>query len=1163
MKRLISEVLGEGRNSENRRVLTSSLLLSLGCALLIISFPLISRAQMNTGSITGYVTDPSGAAVPMARVTVTAERTGVATNGVADSAGLYDITHLLPGLYTVGVEARGFKRFIQEKVTLQVDAVVRVDAKLEVGATSQEITVTAAPPILQSEKTDVSESLNERTVEALPTMNNNLTKLFDIVPGAVQSMIQIGTGETPSGATSATVNGMWFGANDYNIDGITDVACCFSNQIVIVPNVDSVSEVKMSTSNYDPEFGNSAGLITQYVTKSGTNQLHGSVWWSNMNNATFAANPFTEKIAGTGPEGKGLGAAPYNQNQFAFSVGGPIKKDKMFFFGDYQGLRLAQDSSLTATVPVAAWRNGDFSALAATNPIFDPATGNADGTGRTQFVGNVIPQNRISKVSTNLLNLLPLPNIPSVASSADPYDVNYDGSAPNTQRNDQFDVRWDYNISDKDRIFIRNTYLYSDVYSGSLFGTVAGGPPAGLVAETVPTHDDQVALNYTHTFTPNLLAEFRGGLLRWHLQGYTPDANLETDNQVGILGINAGGNITGGLAGLTIGGPFGGFTEGPGNNSVALPRLDIINIWQGVNNWTWMHGAHQLRWGFDIRRNMEDLFTVNEHTAGYFDFDQAITASPSVANSGLGTAAFLLGDPDTYGKGVYNFIPHERQWKDGLYIQDMWRVSPKLTANYGLRWDYYGPDETDIKGGLSNFDPSTGDVLLANLGGISSTTNVDGYHKAWAPRVGLAYKLTNDTVIRAGFGRSYFATNYSSTFQQLSIVYPISGDQDILQPNIYQPALSFGSGITMPPNSPFSVPSSGRLQVPNGATVYYNPSYTPTEHVDQWNLTVEHLFGPNLKVSLGYVGTKGTDLAWDPDINAADVDPSDPTLGLDPREPYYQLYGLAQSIGSRNNGGNSNYNGLEFVVGKRFSSGYSITSAFTWSKSMDTEVAGFAYGDQGLDPYDREASYGVGVNQGRAAVWTLTHNWQLPYGQGLRWGSHATGLKKWVLGGWQFNGITTAADGFALSPTMASSTTLNAGWGQRPDRIPGVPLYPANKTSAEWYNPAAFEAPQFSGSSIQCCAWGNAARGSLQSPPLVELDLALWKEFRFHSPLNEDTHLQIRWEAYNATNYTPLGEPDTNIDDATAGRITGLLGSAYETNQTRMRDMMFEVRLQF
>ncbi len=1136
--------------------------LVLTCLALVFLYAVNIWAQATWGAISGYVTDPSGGAVPGANVTVTEARTGIVTKGVTDAAGLYNITHLNPGEYTVTVEASGFKRFIQEHVSLQVDATVRIDVKLELGAVTQEVSVTSAPPMLKSEKTDVSRNINQQTIEALPVQGHNLTKLFDIVPGAVENYLQIGEGETPSGATSVTVNGMWFGANDYVIDGITDTACCFSNQIVFVPNQDSVSEVKMSASDYDPEFGNSAGLIAQYVTKSGTNEIHGSVWWSNMNKATFAANPFTEKIPGTGPQGKGLGPAPFNQNQGAFSLGGPIKKNKMFIFGDYQLLRRLELDALTATVPVPAWRNGDFSDVAATNPIYDPATGNPDGSGRTQFACNgalnVICPDRVSKVATNLLNLLPMPNINQT--SADPYDVNYVGSGRTTFRTDQFDVRWDWNITDKDKIFVRNTYMYSHLLTPGLFGTVAGGPPTGgLAAEDVPTHDDQIALNYTHTFGGNLLSEFRGGLLRWHLQGYQPDANLNTNDQVGISGLNLGGKISGGLAGFTIGGPLGGFIEGPGPNNVALPRLDIINVWEGVNNWTWIKGGHQYRWGTDIRRNMEDLFTVNAHTTGYFDFNQLITASAEAPGSGIGTASFLLGLPDNFQRGVFQFIPHERQWRDAFYFQDTWRVTPKLTFNYGLRWDYFGPDETDLKAGLSNFDPATGNVNLANLGGISSTTNVDGYHKGWAPRVGLAYRLTNNTVIRSGFGRSYFATNYSSTFQQLSIVFPISGAQVVSQPNIFAPVFPLDQGF-VPPAAPFTAPASGQLKVPDGAGVYYAPRYTPTEHVDQWNFTLEHLIGKNLTVSLAYVGDKGTDLAWDPNINSANIGPGD----ILSRRPYYNLYGLSQGIGSRNNGGNSNYNALQFIVDKRFSNGYSVTSSFIWSKALDTEIAGFAWGDQGGNPYDRQGSYGIGTNQDRAAVWTLTHNWQLPYGQGLRWGSNATGIKKILLGGWQFNGVTIVEDGFALSPILANGATLNADWGQRPDRIPGVSLYPSSKTTNLWFNPAAFEAPQFPGQAVQCCRWGNAARGSLRGPGMLGTDWALWKEFHLRTPLNrENTLLQFRWENFNALNDAPLGEPDTVVDDVTAGRITSLQGTFLKANSTSMRRMQFTLRLQF
>jgi outer membrane receptor protein involved in Fe transport len=1115
------------------------------------------HAQATWGAISGYVTDQTGAAVAGAKIIVTNEKTGVQTVAVGDYAGLYNVTHLNPGQYNVAVEATGFKRFAQEHVILQVDSTVTVDPKLDLGAVSQQVTVSAAAAPLQTEKTDVAKTLSEQTIQALPTLGHNLSKLYDIVPGAVENILQIGEGETPSGATSVTVNGMWFGANEYLIDGITDMACCFSNQMVFVPNQESVAEMKVTTTDYDPEFGNTAGLVAQFVTKSGTNELHGAVFWSNLNKATFAADPFTEKIPGTGPNGVGTGPAPFNQNQGGFGLGGPIRKNKMFIFGGYQLLRRRQGATLTTTVPNDAWRNGDFSDLAATHPIYDPATGNPDGTGRSQIsclgVLNVICPDRFSTVAKNLLGLLPHANINQST------DVNYVGSGKVQFKTDQIDTRWDWNITDRDKLFVRNTYLHSYLLNPPLFGIVAGGPPVGgLASESVPTYNDGVALNYTRTFGANLLAEFRGGLLRWHLLGYQSDANLKTNDEVGIPGLNLGGRITGGLAGFVIGGPVGGFIEGPGPNNVALPRLDIINVWEGVNNWTWMRGHHQMRWGADIRRNMEDLFTINAHTEGYFGFGQQTTGTPDVPESGLSTASFLLGLPNSFQRGVFNFIPHERQWRNALYGQDSWRITPKLSVNYGLRWDYFGPETTDLKAGLANFDPGSGDLLLANLGGVSNSTNVNGYHKAFSPRLGLAYKLTENTVIRAGLGRSYFATNYASTFQTLAIVYPIAPTQSVPLTNIYQPVFPIDQGV--PPVPPFDAPSSGHLKAPPGVSFAYVPPYTRTEHVDAWNATVEHLFGHDLRVTLAYVGNKGTNLAWGPNINAAPVGPG----SLLSRRPYFQKYGLSQGIGSRCNCADSNYNAMQFIVDKRFSRGYSIVSAFTWSKALDHEIAGFAWADQSTNPYDRKGSYGVGTNQDRAVVWTLTHQWQLPYGPGLRWGSNITGIKKALLSGWQANGITIVEDGFALSPVLGSGSTLNADFGQRPDRIPGVSLYPANKNTDQWFNPAAFQAPQFPGQAVQCCRWGNAARGSIRGPGLFVADWAFWKEFGFKSPLNrEDTRLQIRWENYNFFNHALLGEPNMTVDSSTAGRITGLLGTFIKSNAVTMRRMEFTLRLQF
>src|SRR5438034_3992164 len=409
----------------------------------------LARGQMVSGAIRGYAYDPSGAPIVGATVTVKNVDTGITTTRNSDSTGLYLITNLNPGTYAVTVEAAGFRRFVQENVVLRVDSTMRIDAHLVLGELTQEVSVTEAPDMLKTEKTDVGQAIAEHEVQSLPTTGRNLSKLYNLTPGVVQNFFQIGAGENPSEFNGTLVNGQFFGNSEYEIDGVTDTAYGFSGFQIIVPNQDSVQEMKITTADYDPEFGSSAGMIAQYVTKSGTNDLHGSLFWFNRNSATFAAEPFTEKIPSTGPNGKGLGPAPFNENQGGFSLGAPIKKNKMFAFGDYQLMRRRLGATVTATVANDAFRSGDFSAFSATHPIFDPATGNPDGSGRRQFscngVLNVICADRISPVATNILNLLPQANINQAT------DVNYVGGGKEQFDNNQFNARYDWNISDRDR----------------------------------------------------------------------------------------------------------------------------------------------------------------------------------------------------------------------------------------------------------------------------------------------------------------------------------------------------------------------------------------------------------------------------------------------------------------------------------------------------------------------------------------------------------------------------------------------------------------------------------------------------------------------------------------------------------------------------------------
>ena len=362
---------------------------------------------------------------------------------------------------------------------------------------SQTVTVAAAAELLQTEKSDVSETFNQAQLANLPVINRNLTQLYADVPGASLIRFRWEPERTPQGSDRVYVNGTWSGAQEFILDGITDVSYGFSGIQLIDPPVDSVQEVKITTADYDPEFGNTAGMVAQYVTKSGTNDFHGSVFYYNRNSDTFAADPLTEKIAGTGPNGKGLGVAPFNWNQGGFSAGGPIKKNKLFLFGDYQLTRTLQAASIISTVPNNAFRSGDFSALSAANPFYDPTTGNADGTGRQQIscggVLNVICPSRISPVAANLLKLLPGPNIRQAT------DNNYVGNVKELFNQNEFDMRGDYNISDHDMFFARYSYFSTYLNSPPLFG-IAGGPTqGGLSPEVANSLSQEGALNYTHT----------------------------------------------------------------------------------------------------------------------------------------------------------------------------------------------------------------------------------------------------------------------------------------------------------------------------------------------------------------------------------------------------------------------------------------------------------------------------------------------------------------------------------------------------------------------------------------------------------------------------------------------------------------------------------------
>jgi hypothetical protein len=885
--------------------------------------------------------------------------------------------------------------------------------------------------------------------------------------------------------------------------------------------------MKLTTAAYDPEYGASAGMVAQYVTKSGSNRFHGSLFEFNRNKATFAADPFTEKLPNTGKDGKGFGVSPFNWNQFGGSAGGPIRRNQMFIFGDFQGTRARQGGQRTATVPNDAFRNGDFSSLSV--PIFDPLSGDANFAGRTQFPGNRIPANRISPVARNLLSILPSANLSQAT------DVNYVGGGTVQQDSNQWDIRYDYNIGDKDKVFTRYTYFGSHLDNPPVFGKVAGGLAVGsLSPQTGDYRSQQTAVNYTRTFTPTLLSELRAGFIRFRLDGYQSDAGLNTNDKVGIPGINSEDILTQGLAGINVQGPVGAWFMGI-LSGVGIPRLDRTTGFQLVNNWTQIRGSHQLRWGADIRRNRFEFIAVNASTRGNFQFAPSITGAAEVAGSGLGMATFLLGMPSAFDRAVLRGFTSERMWRSAFYWQDVWRVTPKLTLNYGLRYDYIGPDTAARPGGLVNFDLNSGDLLLAGLGDVSMTANVKSDLNNFAPRLGLAYKLTSKTVIRAGFGRSYFISNYGGGFYFLTSTYPIATQQTISQANIRSAVFPIENG---PPAAALpQFPSSGRLPAPRGQLLKHRPYDNQSEYVDSWNLSVEHQLASNLSISVAYVGNVGRQLWRTLNVNAAQ-----PGVGpLLQRRPYFQTFGLDTTIQNGCNCENSSYHGLEWVIAKRFSEGYSLNSAFTWSKAIDARDApnpAFRQSGRGLSQYDRAVS------------WVLSHSWELPYGKGMRWGADAAGIRQIALGGWKFHGVTTAQSGFPFTPTLSNNATLNADFTQRPDIVGEYKI--SDRDRNLWYNPAAFAAPQ-------CCRLGNAGTNIIRGPKLVTADWAFGKDFL----LWESTRLEFRWENFNFFNHANLALPINAVDSPIAGRILGLAGSQTfgGAGVVPMRRMQFGLRL--
>jgi len=903
--------------------------------------------------------------------------------------------------------------------------------------------------------------------------------------------------------------------------------------IVINPTLESVTEAKVTTADYDAEFGTAAAAVVSAQTKSGTNQLHGSAFEFLRNDHLIARNPFTQARPIFASNGRLIPVTQWNQ--FGGSIGGAVKKNKLFYFGDYQGTKRNSGGSVLLRIPSPAERIGDLSGLGL--PIYDPASGATPAT-RQQFAGNVIPTSRISQPTLNLLKLFPSPNATATADQP-----NYSGSGSVKFNDDAFNTRSDWYATDKLHVFGRYSFARFTISSPGIYG-VAGGPgydPSGgtsAFAGTSSSLNHSIAAGFDYVLHPTLFTDFRFGFFRYQVFVVPNGLDTTPAKDAGIPGLNLADSFTGGMPAFFIndyGNNLFKFGYALGVNGCNCPLNENEKQIQFVNNWTKIAGSHTIKFGTDIRQAYNLRVPSDQHRAGQLSFNAAGTQGPNGGGSGLAT--FLLGNVQLFQRYVSTSQDaRETQNRWFFFGQDTWKVTQKLTLNYGLRWELYRPQTVNGAGQGGFVDLGTGEVLVAGSQGVGLNLNVHGPLTNFAPRFGVAYQLDSKTVIRTGYGRGYDLGIFGSIFgHNVTQNLPVLGIQTLAPANNYDTVFTLTQGPTSfdPGTLLNSQPKgpNGRPLLPNGVTPFVIPNRLRLPTIDSWNFSIQRQITPTISLEAAYVGNHGTHVFAG---TGGDYDPNQPTivgfgtLSANQRKPYFQRFGWSQNLRYYGSDASNSYNGLQVKLEKKFSGGLQVLAHYTWSKAFD--YANTYY------PQDRTQSYGVSDN-GRNHTWVVASLWEVPVGKGRKYLSGISKPVDWVIGGWQMNGVETWASGLPFTPSYRDCNS-DRDTGYCKPSIVGD-WHASDPGQFGWFNTAA--APLTANGMIngswqrpQKGQFGNIGRNSLWGPRFTQLDLSFFKDFK----MTEKTKLQFRAESFNFANHTNLGQPNGCVDcPGTAGRI--------------------------
>jgi hypothetical protein len=1082
------------------------------------------RAQVLYGSLVGTVLDESGATVPKASLEVVNSATNQTYHDTTDDSGRYNISDVLPGEYSVKVTATGFRTLVQNNVNISPNSVTRTDLKLSLGQVTEQVTVEATAAQLQTDKADLHGEITQAAIENMPlTRFRNYQQLLNLVPGTTPASFQNSATDTPGRALATHVNGTANQNNNTRLDGAMNVNVWLPHHVAYVAPADTIETVNISTDAFDAEQGMAGGAAVTVITKSGTNALHGTAFGffddDKLKTRNFFQAPGTNK--------------PFGQTNIeGFTVGGPVIKNRLFYFGGWERTNDRNGSVVTATVPTPDQRAGNFSAY--NTQIYDPNTGAADGSGRSIIssngLQNVIPTSRLSPQALAVQSLIPLPNVAGAGATN-----NYFVSGTPVLGRNQYDMKINYQRTDAHMIWGKYSIMDANVTATPSLGAAEG---AGIGGDAGRGHTFQQLATIGHTWvlSPNLVLDGNIGYTRLSQYVLGTDYGTDYTSQLGIPGIDGADIKQSGIPSFT----FNTYTE-LGQVNTWMPMFRTDESYTHTDNLSWTHGAHDFRFGFDMIRYHLNHYQpeLGGGPRGAFTFTGSTTAtvgySPNQFNE---YAAFLLGAPDNVQKSYQYILMTGREWQFGWYARDRWQITNKLTVNIGLRYELY-PLMTRCCGkGLERYDPSTNLLYLGGRGNVPVDDGFSVSHKLFAPRVGLAYRLGESTVIRSGYGISYDPIPFSRPlrgFYPLTINYNYTANTDYFSP------FTLTQGIPAP-----ALPdlSTGIIPLPGGVDER-SPwgGEIKRGYIQSWNFTIERKLPGQSVAAVSYVGTQTTHQLADYDINSGYPGSTNANLPL-------AQYGRTAPLNMWSGYLSSHYHALQASLNKRVNNGLMVQAAYTWSKAIDY------VDDDGWATPSR--MYGFQWNRApagfdRTHVFQAGWVWDLPFGKGRKMLNN--GIANQLAGGWKLNGTLSAFTGTPFT-VGASNSSLNAGPDntQTADQVKQNVAYLGGIGSGHYfYDPTAF-AP------VTDVRFGTTGRNILRGPGAFNTDLSLNRDFA----IKERVKLEFRADCFNITNTPKFTTPSggtASVNSSTFLQITSTLNNSTALNTERQ--FRFGLRLLF